>query len=296
MELIHPDGTRLGAAIETSKKKEQGWVVIAGGTGIPHRYYKRLATWLAEHHNVHVLSFDYRGIGTSKPNRSMKGYQATFPDWASDLQTAVHYAAERGPTVVVGHSFGGQAFGMTDAHSYTRGLYTFATGAGWHGYMKTLESLRVRLLWNGLGPVLVGWKGFLPSKLVGMGEDLPLGVYKDWRRWCLSPNYFFDDPDAHFKSNFPRVDVPVIAVNSTDDAWAPPASAKAFIDHYPNASYVTITPEQLGMKSIGHMNYVRPVCQKLWENLGKWIDARLATPVHIQSEPTAQTSSQQTHA
>ncbi len=58
-----------------------------------------------------------------------------------------------------------------------------------------MESLKVRLLWNIVFPVLTRWKGYAPFDMLGMGEDLPLGVYNQWRRWCKFPHYFFDDPE-----------------------------------------------------------------------------------------------------
>lgn len=274
MQLKHPDGTQLGATLVEGGG--EGWVVIGGATGVPHRYYEALSEWLAEERGVNVLSFDYRGIGESSP-ASLKGFKATYRDWASDLEVAIEYAAARGPTVVVGHSFGGHAFGMTNAHARTEGLYTFATGAGWSGYMTSGEAARVWALWNVVLPPLVSWRGYAPFRLLGMGEDLPKGVYQDWRRWCGSPLYFFDDPDADFSERFAQVKVPVVGVNSVDDAWAPPASARAFLSHYPNVTCVTVKPFDVGAQSIGHLAYVRPACRSLWRELGVWIEERLSS-------------------
>lgn len=274
MHILHPDGTRLGATI--MRAHSDNWVVIGGATAVPHAYYKRLAQWLAENHNVNVLTFDYRGIGASK-DKSLRRMDAGFRDWASDLECAIEHAADRGPTVVIGHSFGGHAFGMTEAHKRTLGLYTFATGVGYHGYMPKGEAARVWFLWNVVAPPLVAWKGYLPFSKVGMGEDLPLGVYSDWKKWCSTPNYFFDDSEAEFRSNFSNVTAPVVSVNSTDDAWAPPRSARAFISHYPNHEVISVSPREIGAKKIGHMAYVRPSCKPLWVNAGRWIDERIAS-------------------
>ena len=73
-------------------------------------------------------------------------------------------------------------------------MYVFATGAGWRGWMTRRESMRVNLLWNAILPTLTFFKGYTPMSMLGMGEDLPYGVYKQWRQWCKYPHYFFDDP------------------------------------------------------------------------------------------------------
>ncbi|MGF1510411.1 MAG: alpha/beta fold hydrolase [Myxococcota bacterium] len=250
-----------------------GYVVIAGATAVPHRFYRSLAVWLAERTRATVLSFDYRGVGASKRG-PLRSSEIGCRDWALDLASVIRYAAARGPTVVVGHSSGGHAFGMTDAHQQTLGLYTFGSGAAWHGYMKPAEAIKVWTLWNVLGPPLVGLRGYMPMRLVGLGEDLPKGVYRDWRRWSGFPNYFFDDPNAEFVSEFGRVRVPVVGVSSTDDAWAPPQSVDAFMGHYPRYTPVVVRPEDI-RRPIGHMGYARSACRALWDPLAEWVSAQL---------------------
>ena len=101
-----------------------------------------------------------------------------------------------------------------------------------------------------------------------MGEDLPLGVYRDWKRWCKFPRYFFDDPGMpHVAGLFGRVRTPIIAANATDDLWAPPASRDAFMAGYSNTTVrkVDIHPGQLGIGPIGHMGYFRPRAVALWQ-------------------------------
>lgn len=273
MQLVSSDGTRLGANLQPGSGT--GFVVVGGATAVPQRYYRRIAEWLTEATGASVLTLDYRGIGESK-HASLRGYQATYRDWARDLASGIEWAADRGPTVVVGHSFCAHAFGMTPAHARTRGAYVFAGGAGWHGWMTRGEALKVWAMWNVIGPPMVAWHGYLPSRQLGLGENLPRGVYQDWRRWCRYPNYFFDDPTAEFTGEFARVEAPVVAVNSVDDAWAPPASAQAFFAHYPNHQLVTVRPSDVGGDAIGHLDYVRPRCRALWPALGDWVQDRLA--------------------
>jgi predicted alpha/beta hydrolase len=271
--LNHPDGTQLGATVTPGRRDE--WVVIGGATAVPHRFYGPLSEWLSAEHGLNVLSFDYRGVGASK-RAPLPGFEASYDDWASDLDVAIGWAADRGPAVVMGHSFGGHAFGMGEGHARALGLYTFATGAGWAGHMPCGEGLKVRALWNLIAPPLVAWKGYLPFSMVGMGEDLPRGIYADWKRWCAYPNYVFDDPERgeEMEARFARVEAPVVGVCSTDDAWAGEASARAFLSHYPDHDVRVVTPADVGVPSIGHMGYVRPKCEALWHPMVEWFEAR----------------------
>jgi predicted alpha/beta hydrolase len=60
-----------------------------------------------------------------------------YLDWAhQDLTAAVdQMASDDVPLFMVGHSFGGHAFGLLPNHDRVARFYTFATGAGWHGWM-----------------------------------------------------------------------------------------------------------------------------------------------------------------
>ena len=55
---------------------------------------------------------------------------------------------------MIGHSFGGHAFGMLPNHPKVARFYTLATGAGWHGWMPALEKLKVQILWRILRPLM----------------------------------------------------------------------------------------------------------------------------------------------
>ena len=81
---------------------------------MPRKIYRGFATYLAGRGSV-VLTYDYRGIGGSRP-ASLKGFAATMSDWAAlDVASAVTWMRGRYkglPLAVVGHSFGGQAIGL----------------------------------------------------------------------------------------------------------------------------------------------------------------------------------------
>ena len=203
-----------------------------------------------------------------------------------------HHAAQLpGPEArlfVVGHSYGGHAFGLLPQTANVAGFYTFATGAGWHGWMPPMERIRVLAMWRVIGPLSTRWKGYLPWKLLGMGEDLPLDVYRQWRAWCRYPRYFFEDPAIakEVTASFDRVRTPIIAANALDDLWAPPASRDAFMAGYRHAprSGIDIDPATAGIGPIGHMGYFRAQAEWLWTNVLSWF---ADLPAHVGTENTA---------
>ena len=87
--------------------------MIQAATGVKQEYYARFAAYLAGR-DFTVLTFDYRGIGRSRP-ASLRGFTATMSDWALlDAAAALDFLesnSHAGKILAVGHSFGGQEIG-----------------------------------------------------------------------------------------------------------------------------------------------------------------------------------------
>lgn len=260
------NGVIYSPTIVTIKAK----IILASATGVPQGFYRRFSEYMTQY-GYQVLTFDYRGVGASSP-KNLKGFEMSYLDWGKlDLAGAIDYFAdEQLPLFVVGHSYGGQALGLTPNHTKVTAMYCFGTGAGWHGYMPLKERLKVQVIWNIVFPPIVAATGYLPWSKFNMGADLPRGVYQQWRKWCKNPTYFFADPEqAALKDLYAQVKVPIYAMAALDDDWALPNSRHAFMQHYQNAEmhYIDITANRLGLKQIGHMGYFRQGSEAIWDQL-----------------------------
>src|SRR5690606_1008313 len=101
-----------------------------------------------------VLTYDYRGVGGSRPT-SLRGFKANLTDWALlDMAGAVDWMRQRygeWPLDVVGHSFGGQGLGLLPNNGeVSRALLVSAQAAYWK-LMPPPESYRVYALMNLIG-------------------------------------------------------------------------------------------------------------------------------------------------
>jgi predicted alpha/beta hydrolase len=273
--LSADDGYPITAIRYATASPARAHLIVAGGIGVPQGFYRRFAKFAAARGYV-TLTLDYRGIGLSAP-ATLKGFKMEYLDWGRrDLAAAVDaMSSPHLPLYMVAHSHGGHAFGLLPNHEKVAALYTFGTGAGWHGWMAPLERIKVLALWHILGPLLT-LKGYLSWSLLGMGEDLPLDFYRQWKRWCHYPNYFLNDPNMpHLRRKFAHVRTPIIAANSIDDAWSPPRSRDAFMLGYSNSAWHTldIDPAHLGLPPIGHMGYFKAHAMPLWEPALKWLDS-----------------------
>jgi len=286
VRLSAVDGYPLAATVYRAGGPH--WLVVGNATAVPRGFYRRFAEYL-QCQGVNVMTLDYRGVGGSAPKR-LRGFMPDYLDWGRlDLAAAVAFAAERGPAWLVGHSYGGHAIGLLPDPTLLRGAYLCAVGAGWHGWMPPAERRRVWLLWNGIGPLATRLLGYQPMKLLGIGENLPVSVYRQWKRWCHLPRYFFDDPALpQLHADFARVTLPMEAANALDDAWALPASREAFVGTgFRNApvTRVDLDPVALGTGPIGHMGYFRPaVGAVLWPRMLAWFGRQGLTRPGVEAE------------
>lgn len=262
----------------------RGHLVVASATGVPQGFYRRFAERAAAR-GYAVTTFDYRGIGDSAP-ASLRNLRMHLLDWARlDLaavlaDTHARASREGRSVLLVGHSFGGHTLGLLPRPDLLAGAFFLGSGSGWTGWMPRAEQLRVHAMWRVVGPWTVRRHGYLAWSRFGMGEDLPVDAYRQWRHWCGFPGYFFDDPEVadELRAAFAALDLPVVYLSATDDRWASPRSRDAFVAHYRPGVVETrdVTPASIGRPTIGHLGYFREDAAPLWEDVLDWCDARAA--------------------
>jgi predicted alpha/beta hydrolase len=260
------DGLRLGAQLFVPHGEPRATVVVHGATATPQRYYRAFARALAAR-GLRVLTYDYRGIGESRPD-SLRGFNATMTEWATKDAKAALEAALRypEPVVFVGHSFGGQLVGLLDVPERVRAMVTVGAQLGWVGHWPLARRLAYASMWSALVPASVLAFGYQPGFL-GLGVDLPSGVALEWARWCSSPSYLLDhhrDAEARFAA----IDVPVLAYSFTDDGFAPRRSVEAYLSKLRGARVVhrRFAPSTLGKDEVDHFGFFRRgVVPSLWE-------------------------------
>ena len=271
IKICADDGYVLsGYQYHLKTKAIRAQLIVAGATGVPQAFYRRFAEYMTQF-GYAVFTFDYRGIGESKPD-SLKGFEMSYLDWGKKDLSALIDLIEKNklPILMVGHSYGGHALGLLPNHHKLTAFYTFGTGAGWSGYMPKIEAAKVKLMWNIVFPLMVAKSGYLPWSKLNMGEDLPLNAYQLWRKWCKNPQYCFADPEyAFLKDMYAQVEIPIYAAVATDDAWALPKSRDVFMAYYTRAKLtpLDLNPKDYNMKNIGHMGYFRKNAQPIWDQV-----------------------------
>ncbi len=102
-------------------------LVIAGARGVRQEFYHPFAHYLAAN-GIHVVTFDYRGMGASRPS-SLRGFRADVSSWAEkDLEEMLGRGDAKLPLLFVGHSLGGRLLGVPASNAQVRAAITVTAG------------------------------------------------------------------------------------------------------------------------------------------------------------------------
>jgi predicted alpha/beta hydrolase len=251
-------------------------VLIASATAVPQVFYSRFARFLASR-GIPALTFDYRGIGRSRPG-TLKGPTARMSEWGTqDVPAALGALAVRSPGTklfVVGHSVGGQLLGLADNNHLVRGLVGVGAQSGdwrlWRGPRRYL----LAGLWYVLMPGLSRVFGYFPGRKLGLGADLPAGVAREWARWCRTRGYLAPYLGQSLPDHFGTFHGSILAYSSADDRMAPPEAVEALLRLYTHAGDVQrrhLDPQALGLPALGHFGFFRQENAGLWPDVARWV-------------------------
>lgn len=261
------DGRALGARWFEPPTPARAVAVVNAATGVPQRFYRHFATWLAGR-GYAVLTYDYRGIGESRQG-PLRAEAGRMRDWALLDMPAAFAEAERRrapqqlPLLVVGHSFGGNAAGLAAGFERADALLGVAAQSGdwrnWPGRQRWIT----HAFFHGVLPAAAHLLGRAPGWVLGgSGAGLPKGVALDWARWGRRRGYLFTDPElaAHVQG-YRRFRGAAHLWNISDDLTygpAPAVDALAAEFHQARVQRPVLDTAALRAGPVGHFGAFRP--------------------------------------
>jgi len=275
VEFAARDGTRLAGTLYRPRAPNRRAVLLQAASGVKQEYYGKFAAYLATR-GFAALTFDYRGIGRSRAPGTLRGVGARMRDWAEkDIAGALDHLerATHGARLVgVGHSFGGQAFGLVPGNERYVAALTFGSQSGYWRHWSGRERAGMWFLSHLLLPGVSRALGYFPAQRFGQGEDLPKGVASEWASWCRHPGYLVGRLGA--QEAYAQFRAPIRAYVATDDSYAPPQAVEAFLAFYPGSSrkLIPVDPRAAGGEPIGHFGYFRErLRDSLWREAADWL-------------------------
>ncbi len=283
LRVTASDGYSLAARVYFPYEADQckAGLLISSGTGYPKEFYARFAQYGVTR-GFACMIYDYRGIGASAPE-DMRDCDADLLDWGTlDAPAALNALVEGlegQPVFTLGHSFGGQLVGLMDNHTLAKGHAFVAVGNGYWAHHHPRDWWKEFLFFAVLGPTSIKQHGYLKGIEYWPGSSMPAGVFKQWRRWCLSPHYYCKDiqkklGEAYFEMN----NAPMRQFAFTDDPVVN-AKSEAFIRQcYNDAAYETnwIDPTELGISSIGHSGAFSRRSKAFWPIPFDWFETLIS--------------------
>ncbi len=273
----------LAATLFSPPASPNGAVLIAGAMGVPRAFYAAFAQHLASQ-GFATLILDYRGIGGSAP-ASLRGFEASVHRWAEEDLGAALDALERRfprlPLLYVGHSIGGQLLALVPRLERVSAALLVASQSGYWRLWPGAGKYAIWALWHLAVPFFTRTLGFLPLGRLGMGEDVPSGVAREWAQWGRDPKYVFSYAAPRGGLGFGSFQRPLRSYAISDDRYAPEPTVRALVDFFTatRGELRVVEPHHAGAKKIGHFGFFRPRFRDtLWKEAAAWLHAQLPPP------------------
>ncbi len=263
------DGVRLSVTVFEAHQPNGKLLLINSATGVKQQVYFSFAKFMAEE-GVTVITYDYRGIGLSKPEE-MKGFKASMRIWGTeDLKTITTFIDENFRSYqkfCLGHSVGALILGMTESTAIFDKFIFIATQDAYVGNLKTRVAITALLGFGVAVPLTNCLLAFFPAQWFGLGESLPKGVANDWRTLILHPKSTSRLYEK-IKYNYARaLSQPTVVMYAQDDPWVTEKGMESLLSSvYPHLqkTYRELKTIESEKGEIGHVNFFRSFNRKMW--------------------------------
>jgi predicted alpha/beta hydrolase len=274
LQIAAADGVPLAATMFVpADRAPAACALVACAMGVRRARYDGFARFLASN-GIATLTFDYRGIGDSArvPARAST---ATLTEWAEqDIEGLVEWLARNYPDLPVlgiGHSIGGQLFGIVPSVHRFAALFLVGAQRGYAAYWRGFSRPLIAGFWRVL-PAIVRIFGYLPMSVADC-EAIPPRVAREWQSWGLHPD-FRDASGRSLSDWWARFRGPLLSVSFEDDFFAARAAVAALVRTYASArtEHLHFSPSDFGRDTVGHSGFfVEGVCPALWDRVARWL-------------------------
>ena len=189
-----------------------------------------------------------------------------------DFPSVVQYVEKMhpdAPIAGVGHSFGAQLIGLNGEHRKLKRFLCIAGGTGYLKHTKFPFFLNLQLSMLHLASFV-----FRPQipEFLSVGAKIPVGAFREWKRWSLSPKYMLSDPELADQEQFSKIKIPVRMLGFSDDPFATREAVHHLADWFSHSQkeidWIESSPKE---KMIGHMGFFKRENGELWHNQSTWL-------------------------
>ncbi|WET00178.1 alpha/beta hydrolase [Chryseobacterium arthrosphaerae] len=267
--LTTEDHASLAVHLFKPEKSNGKLLLINSATGVRQQVYFSFASYFSEQ-GFTVITYDYRGIGLSKP-KDMRGFHSSMRIWGSrDYKTMTQYIRTNFPEYRkygLGHSVGALILGMNEYSTMFEEFIFVGTQNAFVGNLRLKTKIEAYLGFGIVQPLTTSLLGYFPAHWFGLGESLPKNCAYDWRTLILnrkSTNRLLEKIEDYSK----KLTQNVFVIRAEDDVWLTEKGVLSLLNNtYPNLKpkYRLVKTSESDKKEIGHINFFRSYNNKLWD-------------------------------
>ncbi len=279
LTLTTDDGYPIAADLYLPRGPARARLLLGPAMGVRRSFYASFLDDLRAH-GIASMVIDYRGIGGSRA-ASIRKESGQLSDWgerdlaaAAATLTGLEIATEGpAPMLFVGHSAGGQVFGLMREAPFDAALFV-GSQSGYWGHWDGLSRAAMAALWFGAVPLFTTTLGYLPMRALGQGENIPAGVAREWASWGRAPDYIGTRARQIGDAGFATWAGKLRAIAVADDAYAPERAVRGLGKLYRAADVdvQVLHPRDVGARHIGHFGWFSPRHREsLWAGARSWL-------------------------
>ncbi|WP_027376158.1 alpha/beta hydrolase family protein [Kaistella palustris] len=264
------DGFPLSVKIFEPSQPNGKLLLINSATGVKQQIYFSFAKFFAAQ-GFTVITYDYRGIGESKP-ADIRNFHASMRIWGNeDFKTLTTFIKENykdHEKYGLGHSVGALIIGMNPDAFFFKKFIFVATQDAYFGNLKFGVAVTALLGFGLALPLTTSVLGYFPAHFFGLGESLPKGVAYDWQTLILNKESTAGLYEKAQKEVAASLDKETLILHAEDDAWVTRKGMGNLLNNvYPNlkATFREIKICESPRAEIGHINFFRSFNKDLWQ-------------------------------
>lgn len=234
-------------------------ILIMPAMGVRASFYHGISEAFAQAGHS-VLLADLRGIGGSNL-RAKTGDDFGYGDIVlEDIPRLVAEARRRTGErpILFGHSLGGQlgcVFAGQNPDALA-GIALIASCSVWYkNWPRRARAGLYAFYLFSAGVARV--RGYWPGPRFGFGGYEAKTLVADWAAQGLGGDYTATGVEADLDSDMRRVQLPILAINLSDDSWAPMRATQHLLAKMPQArvSRILVQPAEVGLDEVKHFGW-----------------------------------------
>ena len=245
-------------------------LLVNSATGVKQQVYFSFSNYFAAK-GFTVITYDYRGIGESKPKK-LRDFEASMRIWGTkDFKMVTDFIKKNYhdyDKFCLGHSVGALILGMNEDSAVFKKFIFVATQDAYIGNLPLKIAVKAVLGFGIALPVMTQLLGYFPANRFGLGESLPRGTAYDWKTLILhkkSTSRLFETIEKDFSK---KLGQETLIIHAEDDPWVTMKGMESLMNKgYPNLKkkYREVKVSESEKNKIGHINFFRSYNRNLWK-------------------------------